>query len=510
MVWTFLTNVVDKTPTTTGAWVQIDVSSDVPAGTKAVLLKIVNASSTSYNYGIRPVGTSSTIFYGTVTSTTGCAIAIVKLDSNYKFECRIENTSVKIYLWGYTDEDICMVNYVDKSISTTGAWTDVTCSELPDGSTGAVFEVINTSTAPTPFINLLRPKGSSTNHSSQGKLRPSSHKWAVVGVDNNKVCQNYIDNTASKIYLWGRAGNEFTSFLNPYDITPTTTGAWVTMDLSSYIPEGSSGILLYMHNTSTATVYKADARKYGSSDNHPSLTYGTQLLNGSYRPVVVGVSSDRKVDIYIANSAVKVYLWGYFFFPVLTKSISDSGVGVDVVGVTASTIIGDSGSGVDVVGVTSSAVIGDSGVGSEVILTGKTEIVSDSGVGVDSVFMTGSVSVSDSGSVVEVPSVTCSVAVADIGVGVDTVMPYGSIAIGDVGVGVDFATGGAFASFVDYGTGVEEVYLVSSVSVVDVGVGVDIVVSPVYTIVSDVGIGVEVVGVTVPVSDFGFGVELIG
>ncbi|MEM4468939.1 MAG: hypothetical protein QXS32_07750, partial [Candidatus Nezhaarchaeales archaeon] len=125
------------------------------------------------------------------------------------------------------------------------------------------------------------------------------------------------------LYLWGHAGSDYYPFTNPVEITPSATG-WSTIDLSSYIPAGSTGVSLLFVNTSTSTNYKADARKTGSTDDHPSLTYGTIITYPTrFRWVVVGVDSQRRVDIYIANTAVKVYLWGYFL-PIKTAQFDVS------------------------------------------------------------------------------------------------------------------------------------------------------------------------------------------
>jgi hypothetical protein len=318
MGWTFLTNVIDKTPTTTGAWVDIDVSANVPSGTKAVLLKIVNTSTTGYSYGIRPTGSSITRT-GYITSDLAVSwdIAIVKLDSYYKFQAYIGNTAIKIYLWGYTDEDICFVNPYDKSTTTTNAWVDVSNTELPNGSKGAIYERVNNQSGYRNFG--LRPKGSTAD--IEPKINNQSHAWALIGIDTNKYSQQYITDTLCDLYLWGHAGSDFVSFTDPYNITPTTTGSYVTIDLSSYIPDGAYGICGLIVNTSAVYSYSGDIRKYGSSDNHSAYSY---IYSVCGRFFIVGCSSDRKVNIYIDNTAVKIYLWGYFKLPVITATFTET------------------------------------------------------------------------------------------------------------------------------------------------------------------------------------------
>ena len=311
MTWTFLTNAIDITPTTTGAWVDVDLSSYVPEGTKTALLKIVNTADSGRDYGIRPKGSSET-YIGLVDSfARGYTISIVKLDSARTFQAYISETDMKIFLWGYNDEDLCFLNPIDKSTTTTGTWVTVSCSaELPAHAKGAIFERRNPSDA---FIRLaLRPYGSSADYSQYSKMVKTSHGWAPVGLDENLRAEQYVEDASLKLYLWGYLSNDFVPFTDPIDITPTTTGAWVDVDLSSYVPEGTRGILVAFHNTETYADVRGDIRKHGSTDDHPSLGNGTIIGHGYVRWVLVGCSDDLKVDIFIYSTKVKVLLWGYF------------------------------------------------------------------------------------------------------------------------------------------------------------------------------------------------------
>ncbi|WP_448578888.1 hypothetical protein [Thermosphaera sp.] len=337
MTWTFLTNAVDKTPSTTGQWVDVDLSANVPPGTKTALLKIVNTSSSiDYNYGIRPKGSSVTRVLKLL-NRTNC-IAVVKLDVNYVFQAYIESTLLKIYLWGYSDEDLCFINPYDKSTNTTGQWVDVANDELPSGAKGAIYERVNLE--PAANILGLRPKGSTTDLSSSSRINYIGHDWAMVGVDVNRYAQQYAATTNLDLYLWGHAGSDFTPFVNPVDITPTTTGAWTTVNLSSYIPEGAYGVLLAFHNTSSTTMYEGDCRKTGSTDD-----FWRKIRALFVKWYAVGVDSNRNVDIYIESTSVKVYLWGYFKPPITYVNISDYASGLETFSGRASLLLADFSTG---------------------------------------------------------------------------------------------------------------------------------------------------------------------
>ena len=214
------------------------------------------------------------------------------------------------FLWGYSDEDLCFVDPYDKSTSTTNAWVDVTNPELPNGATGAIYERVNRYT--DNGLLGLRPNGS-THEPANPSLTPESHDFAPIGIDSAKRAEQKIDRTEEDLYLWGHLGSDFVPFINPYDVTPSTIGAWTTVDVSAYVPQGATGVLLTIEGKpGTSGEYKVDVRKTGSTDDHVSqFTYGTYLYN-NVRFVMVGLDENRRFDVYLGSDIYAVYLWGYF------------------------------------------------------------------------------------------------------------------------------------------------------------------------------------------------------
>jgi hypothetical protein len=85
------------------------------------------------------------------------------------------------------------------------------------------------------------------------------------------------------------------NWLTPTNVTPGTAGSWQTIDLSSYIPTGTTGVALHFFNDNNATE-AFGARKTGSTDNRilaiPALG---QLW------AFAGVNASRQVDVYMAT-----------------------------------------------------------------------------------------------------------------------------------------------------------------------------------------------------------------
>lgn len=97
--------------------------------------------------------------------------------------------------------------------------------------------------------------------------------------------------------------------VNPIDVTPGTTGAFVDVDLDTYIaslPADVSGVILKIDNTSTTTAYAIGLRTNGSTDNRTDAMRRDGMLEA-----IIGVDADNIFECYIGDAAVKVYVTGY-------------------------------------------------------------------------------------------------------------------------------------------------------------------------------------------------------
>jgi len=89
------------------------------------------------------------------------------------------------------------------------------------------------------------------------------------------------------------------------DITPSTVGSWVDVDLSSYLPEGAVAAIIRF--VSTGMGYYAGARKNGSSDS--GLAY---IAYNGWHFVHCAVDSSRILELHRGNSSHSFYLVGYW------------------------------------------------------------------------------------------------------------------------------------------------------------------------------------------------------
>ncbi|MHC1635359.1 MAG: hypothetical protein ACXQTS_01870 [Candidatus Methanospirareceae archaeon] len=101
---------VDKTPSVTGSWVDVDVSDVVPEGAKAVaVLFHVNAGWTydevKLYYGARKNGSSDEGTYVNLSAyhedRYSSRLDIVELDENRIFEVNVSHSYIKVYIVGY-------------------------------------------------------------------------------------------------------------------------------------------------------------------------------------------------------------------------------------------------------------------------------------------------------------------------------------------------------------------------------------------------------------------------
>ena len=191
---------------------------------------------------------------------------------------------------------------VDKSLTTTGAWTDIDLSgDVPASASGAVFLV----TVPSGVAKWfgLRKNGSSDD--IYKKIWSEHQQFAIVGLDATRKCEGKISNTDVDFHLIGYTEGDATFFTNAIDKSLTTTDAWTDIDLSSNIPSGSIAAIFKVVNTAAADL-SYGLRKNGSSDDRKR---GSQLSAQTF--IIVGVDATRKCEGYISSTAGDFYLLGY-------------------------------------------------------------------------------------------------------------------------------------------------------------------------------------------------------
>ena len=201
------------------------------------------------------------------------------------------------------------VNATDISLSVTGSWRDIDLSAaVPSGAAGAVIEVVNTGTVGS-YSGMVRGKEDTRDYLSDvenGLLYPSSHRWQVVKIDSSRLIQGYIENVDIDFKLLGYTiGSDPAYFSVPSDVTPGTTAAWTSVDVSAFVDPDADGVILLIDNIENA------ARNYGIRETGSSYSATDRKL-GPYENTMylVGLDASDRFEAYIENSNIRLYLVG--------------------------------------------------------------------------------------------------------------------------------------------------------------------------------------------------------
>lgn len=375
--FTFFTNAIDKTPGTTNSWQDVDCSANIPSGSTGVILKIVNTSSTVGDRAeVRKNGSSDDI--GLIIVTQYTRYAFVGVDENRIFEAYIANTAFKIYLIGYTDENVgFFTSAIDKTPGTTGSWQDVDVGGdgVPSGATGVICLLYNSSGS-TAYYGGVRKNGS-TSEVSYGRLAAGSRfVYQLCGVDANRIFEARISNAAFKVVLVGYTKNPVTFFDNPINKSLTQTNQWTDIDITGDTDPTADGAILLLRNESTTLYLEGDVRKNGSSDDTTDYSW---FGNTEVRGAATGVDANQIFEGWISNTAIDFYLIGYCKPSVILKEVTDSVGLADALKRDKTFTIADVSALADVTLLNKTLAISDSVGASDVALGNKAPlIVSDS------------------------------------------------------------------------------------------------------------------------------------
>ena len=122
--------------------------------------------------------------------------------------------------------------------------------------------------------------------------------------------------------------------IDPVEVTPGTASAWVDVDVSAYVPEGATGVILHIVSTggSFNAAYIA-VRKNGSTDNR----YAANFFEYTHAWAAIGVDANRIFEAYIYYTAYHdIYLVGYtmfgvtFFTNAYDKSLATTAAWLDI------------------------------------------------------------------------------------------------------------------------------------------------------------------------------------
>ena len=100
-------------------------------------------------------------------------------------------------------------------------------------------------------------------------------------------------------------------FTNAYDISLTTTGSWQDIDLSSYVPKGTSGAIVELVHTGSSTSYSGVVRGKEDTRDYMSNVLFEDIEQETHRWQIVKVDSNLLIPGYSDNAEIDFKLMGY-------------------------------------------------------------------------------------------------------------------------------------------------------------------------------------------------------
>jgi hypothetical protein len=304
MAFVWLANEQLITPGSTGSFVDVDLSSYIASGATGVILRYENRSTTvNPTMGFRKNG-STDDRKGTVSRTTDGNGAqgtfICGVDGSRILEIYISTTTdLDVYLVGYFDNSaVFNTNAVDKSIGSTGAWTDVDISGDTGGDT-AIAAIVETD----GFTAMgTRKNGSTDDRRRNYNAYQNAH---IIGVDGSEIFENHIVSTVGDILLQGYITTDATFNTNASNYSLGSTGSY--NDLTA-LPVGGTGGFFEVVATDAGGNNEMYIRKNGSTDDffRNIQAHHFHTAEGDGSRITEGKIQDTDTDFFLVGYATAV------------------------------------------------------------------------------------------------------------------------------------------------------------------------------------------------------------
>lgn len=225
---TFISRTSAYNSTVTGTYVDVDFSSDIPAGASAIILE-VDRNATHYSFSLRPNGSTDDHFSNLTQNSHG--YAIIPCDSNRIIEMKQEKSSmVDLYAIGYLEGEFTgFSNTVDATPPSPVGYYDITLSSAtsPDTAIGFAAESWYTVTGHAVEEIYIRANGS-TDDKDRGCGR---RNWWVTGCDGNQIIETRTDLAGDRFGIQGYWTEAATFYTNMTDESASNTlGSYTDMD----------------------------------------------------------------------------------------------------------------------------------------------------------------------------------------------------------------------------------------------------------------------------------------
>jgi len=290
---------VEVTPGTANAWIDVDVSGNIPAGATGVIIHLVNGGSSTYAIGLRKNGSTDNR-YRKLNQYSHCWAAI-GVDANRIFEAYVGSiTGIDIHLIGYTMSGVTFFTSGISKTPTASAWTDIDCSANAPNAVGLIFELMG-------HDSILYNVGLRKNGSTDDRInRHYGHTsfGAIIGCDDSQICEGYRVNFLQYFVLLGYITDGCTLNTNATDVSLNTALSW--LDLTA-LPSDSVMGFIEVILPSGGFLGTFGLRKNGSAENirwwpyeHP---WAFVECDNSY--IIEGYVEDVAIDFFVVGYATK-------------------------------------------------------------------------------------------------------------------------------------------------------------------------------------------------------------
>lgn len=197
----FYDNAIEQTAYTTLTWSQVDLSSTVPAGAKAVIIEVVDTAQLGSNFGLYPGG-------GTVIELKDPVKwhqwGVVGLNASRIYDLYADKNTHTVHLIGYLISGQWLQHpLADKTPAGADSFTDtdLTADITEIRTIGAALRFSWYSTPPTEYRFLPRKNGTGDDWDSYCEAHNQS--WYPVGKDTGDIVEIKIDDVNFNVYLYG-------------------------------------------------------------------------------------------------------------------------------------------------------------------------------------------------------------------------------------------------------------------------------------------------------------------
>jgi hypothetical protein len=288
---TFLNIEVEVGVSIGASWADIDLSSYLPSGAVAAIIRVVNTSGSSYGYGLRKKGSSDARTNNRYANSH--TQFIIGVDTTRFCQGYKANSAIKFYIQGYltSSEATFLTNGTSKSIA-SGGTLDLS-SDVPEGTVFAIFESNNN--AGTAIASLRKPVSG-----DDGTWIHSGHTTFLVPLDADRKAYCFYGSTQT-IYLLGYITIGKSYFCESIDIANTSTGVYQTVDLTKFYPTSKYAVFS-VEGTGTASFH---LRKKGSSDEF----YKGRWVNGG--TWIIELDDNNQFEYKVSDLGTTLRLKGF-------------------------------------------------------------------------------------------------------------------------------------------------------------------------------------------------------